>query len=140
MASFVRSSKVRFEDCDSAGIVFYPNYFLMLNRLVEDWFADALGVPWGVMHLERKLGVPTVNMQVAFKKPSRIDDVLEWSLEVRKLGSSSFTLAVRVNCKGEERIVIETALVMADLVADGVTSREIPADIRAGMESYLVAP
>ena len=48
MARFIRTGKVRFEDCDSAGILFYPNYFLMLNRLIEDWFADALGVPWGI--------------------------------------------------------------------------------------------
>lgn len=71
MTRFVRLYKVRFEDCDSAGIVFYPNYFLMLNRLIEDWFADALGVPWGVMHHERKLGVPTASMQVAFTKSRR---------------------------------------------------------------------
>lgn len=140
MASFVRSCKVRFEDCDSAGIVFYPNYFLMLNRLIEDWFADALGVPWGIMHHERKLGVPTVSMQVAFKKASRLDEVLEWSLEVRKLGTRSLTLGVSASCKGEERITIETVLVSVNLVADGVSSREIPADIRAGMESYLLDP
>lgn len=140
MARFVRSCKVRFEDCDSAGIVFYPNYFLMLNRLIEDWFSDALGVPWGIMHHERKLGVPTVSMQVAFKKASRLDDVLEWSLEVRRLGTRSFTLGVSATSKGEERISIETVLVSVNLVADGVSSGDIPPDIRAGMEIYLVDP
>ncbi|MDD5286122.1 MAG: thioesterase family protein [Desulfuromonadaceae bacterium] len=138
MTRFTRSYKIRFEDCDSAGIVFYPNYFLMLNRLIEDWFADALGVPWGIMHHERKLGVPTVNMQVEFKKASRLDEVLEWSLELRKLGTRSLTLGVGVSCMGEERIAIETVLVSVDLVADGVSSREIPPDIRAGMKNYLV--
>jgi 4-hydroxybenzoyl-CoA thioesterase len=140
MARFTRSCKIRFEDCDSAGIVFYPNYFLMLNRLIEDWFADALGVPWGIMHHERKLGVPTVSMQVAFKKASRLDEVLEWSLEVRWLGSRSLTLGVTASCMGEERITIETVLVSVDLVAEGVSSREIPDDIRAGMETYLIEP
>lgn len=138
MARFSRSSKVRFEDCDSAGIVFYPRYFLMLNRLIEDWFADALGVPWGILHHERKLGVPIVSMQVTFKKASRLDEVLEWSLEVRKLGSRSLTLGVSAGCKGEERIMIEAVLVSVNLVDGGVSSREIPDDIRAGMAVYLV--
>ena len=138
MTRFTRTYKIRFEDCDSAGIVFYPNYFLMLNRLIEDWFADALGVPWGIMHHERKLGVPTVNMKVVFKKASRLDDQLEWSLEVRRLGSRSFTLGVAASCNGEERLLIETVLVSASLVDDGVTSGVIPPDIRAGMVIYLV--
>lgn len=137
MLCFTRSYKVRFEDCDSAGIVFYPNYFLMLNRLIEDWFADALGVPWGIMHHEQKLGVPTVSMQVAFKKASRLDEVLEWSLEVRKLGTRSFTLGVSAGCKGEERLTIETVLVSASLAGGGVAAGVIPPDIRAGIARYL---
>jgi len=137
MARFIRSSKVRFEDCDSAGIVFYPNYFLMLNRLIEDWFAEALGVSWGMMHHERKLGIPTVSMKVAFEKVSRLDDLLEWSLEVIRLGTRSFTLLVSASCGGEERVSVESVMVSVNLVADGVVSCEIPADIRSAMAAYL---
>ena len=137
MARFIRSGKVRFEDCDLAGIVFYPNYFLMLTRLIEDWFAEALGVPWGTMHHERKLAFPTVSMQITFRKASRLDEVLEWSLEVRRLGSRSLTLGVSACCQGEERIIIETTLVSAHLVQEGVVACNIPADIRAGMKTYL---
>lgn len=138
MARFVSSSKVRFEDCDLAGIVFYPNYFLMLTRLIEDWFAEVLGVPWGKMHHERKLGFPTVSMQISFKKASRLDEVLEWSLEVRKLGSRSLTLGVSACCQGEERVAIETTLVSANLLQEGIASCNIPADIRAVMKTCLV--
>lgn len=140
MAKYVRSYKIRFEDCDVAGIVFYPRYILMLNRLVEDWFTDALALPWGVMHRERKLGVPTVNLNVAFKKPSRLDDLLEWSLEVRKLGARSLTIGVTVSCDGEERLMIEMVAVSVNLVADGIALRDIPDDLRSGMEGYLVDP
>ena len=111
MARFIRTSKVRFEDCDLAGIVFYPNYILMLTRLIEDWFSEALDVPWGKMHRELKLGFPTVSMQVAFKKASRLDELLEWSLEVRKLRTKSLTLGVSACCQGEERVAIEITIV-----------------------------
>jgi 4-hydroxybenzoyl-CoA thioesterase len=90
------------------------------------------------MHHERKLGVPTVSMQVAFKNASRLDEVLEWSLEVRKLGTRSFTLGVSARCKGEERLTIETVLVSASLAGGGVAAGVIPPDIRAGIASYLV--
>ena len=140
MARFIRTSKVRFEDCDLAGIVFYPNYILMLTRLIEDWFSEALDVPWGKMHRELKLGFPTVSMQVAFKKASRLDELLEWSLEVRKLRTKSLTLGVSACCQGEERVAIEITIVSVNLVPEGISSRNIPADIRAGMKTYLVDP
>lgn len=139
MARFTRHTKVRFEDCDSAGIVFYPNYILMLNRLIEDWFSDALDMPWGTMHCEHKLGCPTVSMQVDFKNASRLDEMLEWSLEVRRLRTRAFTLGVNVRCQGEERVSIETTLVMAHLAPEGISSCEIPAGVRAKMQTYLVA-
>ena len=138
MARFTRSYKVRFEDCDSAGIVFIPNYYRMLIRLIEDWFAEALQVSLGTLHHKWKMGVPLVEINSTFKKASLMEDVLDWSLEVRKLGSRSLKLGVLVSCGGEERIEIETNLVSVDLVPDGVASREIPAELRAGMEKYLV--
>jgi 4-hydroxybenzoyl-CoA thioesterase len=140
MARFIRNSKVRFEDCDIAGIVFYPQYILMLSRLVEDWFFEALGLPMSIMHHERKLGFPTVNLQVDFIKVSRLDEVLEWSLEVRRLGARSATLGVSACRHGEQRVKIEITIVSVNLATQDISSRDIPADIRAGMEAYLVAP
>lgn len=138
MSRFIRSSKVRFEDCDLAGIVFYPNYIRMLTRLTEDWFSEALGVPWGIMHCERKLGFPTVDMQVEFKKASRIDEMLEWSLAVLKLGSRSLTIGVNARCQGEERVAIRMTMVSVNLVPGGISSRVIPADFRAAMKKFLI--
>lgn len=139
MAKFIRSSKVRFEDCDSAGIVFYPNYILMLNRLIEDWFSDALSLPWGKMHRELKLGFPTVKMQVDFKKSSQLDEVLEWSMVVRKLRTRALTLGVSACCRGEERVSIEITIVSVNLVPGGIASCEIPAEIRVKMKPYLIS-
>lgn len=138
MARFIRSYKVRFEDCDLAGIVFYPHYVLMLNRLFEDWFSEALDVPLGVLHRVRNHGVPTVSLQIEFKKTSRLEDVLEWSLEVRRLGTKSITLGVSASCQGEERIALIMVVVAVDLISDGVTSCAIPEDLMVKMKNYMV--
>ena len=44
--AFTTERRVRFADCDAAGIVFFPRYFEMLNALVEDWFTQGLGVDY----------------------------------------------------------------------------------------------
>lgn len=138
MPSFVRRYKVRFEDCDPAGIVFYPSYILMLHRLFEDWCAEGLNLSLGNMHQMHNIGFPIVNLLVKFKKASRLEETLSWHLEVRKLGTKSLTLGVSVSCQDEERLEIELTVVCVDLIESGVASRQIPADIRARMEDFLV--
>ena len=42
---------VRFSDGDPAGIVFFPQYLVMLNGVVEEWFDRALQVQIGRAHV-----------------------------------------------------------------------------------------
>lgn len=84
---FIKQEEVRFRHVDFAGIVFYPRFLEMLNDLVEDWFSEALLNPFGKMHKDS--GIPTVNLQVNFKKPARIGDLLSKQLWVVSLGDAS---------------------------------------------------
>ena len=43
---FERELRIRFAHCDPAGIVFFPQYLVMINNLVEDWVTECLGVPY----------------------------------------------------------------------------------------------
>ena len=48
--AFVSDKQIRFHHCDPAGIVFYPQYFVLMNELVEDWFDRRLCVPFAELH------------------------------------------------------------------------------------------
>src|SRR5215510_4722691 len=37
---------VRFGSCDPAGIVYTPEYLNLFNGVIEDWYGDALGLPY----------------------------------------------------------------------------------------------
>ena len=63
-ASFRRERLIRFSDCDPAGIVFYAEYFVMFNGLVEDWVNEELAIGYHTLVLERRIGLPTVHMEV----------------------------------------------------------------------------
>lgn len=80
MPTFMTKTKVRFAHCDVAGIVFYPRYFEMLNAAVEDWFEYELGCDFNTMHQIRRLGVPTVKLDVEFLAPSKLNDQLTLKL------------------------------------------------------------
>jgi 4-hydroxybenzoyl-CoA thioesterase len=131
--SFVSRQKVRFAHCDTAGIVFYPRYFELLNAAVEDYFADFIGVDFAAMHVGRGIGVPTVSLQAEFAIPSRLGDDLDYALTFEKVGSSSATVRVVVTCGDELRFSARVVLVCVQL--DSGRSIPWPADIRPRVDS-----
>ena len=46
MTRFERRVRIRFSHCDPAGIVFFPQYLVMTNVLVEDWFNESLDIDY----------------------------------------------------------------------------------------------
>lgn len=129
---FTRERLIRFSDCDPAGIVFYPQYFVMLNGLVEDWFNDELDIGYAALILERRIGLPTVRLEVDFVSVSRLGDQVELSLQVDRLGGRSLTLTL--DCTGADgvaRMRMRQVLVTTSLVTHRAV--EIPSDIRAAI-------
>jgi 4-hydroxybenzoyl-CoA thioesterase len=118
---------VRFSDCDPAGMVFYPQYFVMLNGLVEDWFTQALGVDYAHLLGVRRVGLPLVSLQAEFKAPSRMGETIALQLQLVRKGRRSLSLQVQCVGSGTARWVAQAVLVTTSLAHDG--SIDIPPDV-----------
>jgi 4-hydroxybenzoyl-CoA thioesterase len=131
-AVFATERLIRFSDCDPAGIVFYPQYFVMFNGLVEDWI-NAMGIGYHVLVAERRVGLPTVRLEAEFRAVSRIGDHVRLRLEAVRLGQRS--LALDLTCTGGEgdvRMVFKQVIVTTSL--DTHRAIAIPPDLRAAIE------
>jgi len=96
--------RVRFADCDPAGIVFYPRYFEMLSEVTEEWWRH-MGLPWTELVGTRQLGTPISHLETQFLRPSLLGDLICFRLRVESLGRSSLRLQCRVlGPEGEERM------------------------------------
>jgi 4-hydroxybenzoyl-CoA thioesterase len=122
--AYERTKLIRFAHCDPAGIVFYPRYAELCNEVVEDWFAEGLGVPFPELHEERRLGVPAVRLEIDFVAPSRYGDLLTFRLEVLEVGRTSLSLAITGACGASERLRIRLKVVLLSLE----TGRAVPLD------------
>jgi len=128
---------VRFADCDYARMVFYPRYLVMFNNLVEDWFAAGLNLSFSELHAQRGWGVPTVHLEVDFRSPSFLGDVLQATLAVTSLGRSSVGLEIILSGPdGVERVRGKLVLVLMELGRN--RSHTIPDDLRARMARFQV--
>jgi 4-hydroxybenzoyl-CoA thioesterase len=112
--NYTKSIAVEFNHCDPAGIVFYPRYFEMLNSVVENFFADVVGVSFATMHLKMASGVPTVTLAADFVAPSRLGDKLIFMLDIEKIGRTSLSLQIEGKCEGEKRLSVRLTVVWVE--------------------------
>ena len=129
--------RVRFSDCDPAGIVYFPQYLVMLGGVIEEWFDDGLRVPYAELIGARRAGLPTVRLELDFTAISRHGDELSWSLEVEKAGRSSLTIAHEVHGGDELRLKARQVIVCTSL--DTHRPQPLPDDVRAAMQRYAAS-
>ena len=130
---FRRERLIRFSDCDPAGIVFYPQYFIMFNGLVEDWVNDGLGLGYRKLIVEQRIGLPTVRLEADFRAVSRMGDHVILGLTVEQLGTRSITLGLHCfDAEGETRMRMKQVLVTTSLETHGAIT--IPPKLRATIE------
>ena len=134
---FQREQPVRFGHCDPAGIVFYPRYFEMLNELIEDWFAQALGLPFDVLIGRRGIGMPTAQLDTRFLRVSRHGDRLRQCIHVERLGGSS--LKLRITFDGDDGLRVEFRQVLVCTSLATHKPQAFPDDLRAALERSLAA-
>ena len=137
--AFSRTRRIRFSDCDPAGIVFYPQYFVLFNDLLEEWidsfwtrgFADFIG--------RCRYGVPTVKIEARFTAISRPGDEVVLNLDVMRVGQRSFDLALACTgaADGSPRMSARQTLVTTSLETH--RSVQIPAPLREAL-SHLAPP
>ena len=132
--TFDMPMRIRFAHCDPAGIAYFPQYLVMTNALVEDWFNEALGIDYAHMISARRVGLPIVKLNCEFSRPSRMGETVTLSLTVDSVGQRSIRIDIVCHCDGEVRFHAKQVLVTTSL--DDGRSIDIPGDIARAIEQF----
>lgn len=135
--AFTSVQKIRFDDVDGAGIVYYPQFFHLCHAAFEDFFDDAAPVSYPTMIRDRRLGFPTVAIQSEFKAPLAYGDIAIVTLAVLAVGRSSLKTRYEIRRKrdGVLSFTADITTVLMDL--DTQRPVEIPEDFRRILEHNL---
>lgn len=133
---FEKRHLIRFHHCDPAGIVFYPEYLVIIDELIEDWFTEGMNTSFADLHAKERIGVPAARIEVDFLSPSKIGDMLCLRLFVTRIGTKSFTLMVEASV--DETVRLRAVLVRVVASLDGLLSIPIPDSLRVKLQPYLV--
>jgi len=92
--------RIYWEDTDAAGIVFYANYLKFFERARSEWLRS-LG--FGQESLRKDAGIAFVVSATAlrYRRPARLDDVIDVSVAVVHLGQASLEIAQEARRAGE---------------------------------------
>jgi len=131
---FERSIKVRFSHCDPAGIVFFPQYLVMLNGLVEDWISEALGIGYADLLGRRRVGLPTVSLTCQFSAIGQMGDDIVLGLSLEHIGRSSIRLNLDVMKGATQCVAVQQVLVTTNL--DTHQAISIPDDLRNALVQF----
>jgi 4-hydroxybenzoyl-CoA thioesterase len=134
--TFIATRVVRFHHCDPAGIVFYPQYFVMFNEVVKDFFTIGLGTNFADRIRRDRISVPMVHVDCNFTSASHHGDQLKFALNVVRVGTSSFTLRVEVTCGRDLRAKAHLTLVQSSL--DQFRSVPLSPALRTSLKRFEV--
>jgi len=129
---FERVYPIRFSHCDPAGIVFFPQYLVLFNHLLEDWFTHGLGIAYADFLGKRRIGTPTVRLECDFRAISRMGEDVTFSITPERVGGKSLTLAIEARRGDELRVRARQVLVFTSL--DTHRAIDMPADVRAALQ------
>ncbi len=101
MKPFTWPARVYWEDTDGGAIVYYANYLRFLERARTEWLR-ARG--YSQQQLAREPGIlfTVVNLQVDYRAPARLDDLLQITCEPRAEGMASLRFLQRIYRSGDD--------------------------------------
>jgi acyl-CoA thioester hydrolase len=127
--------RVYYEDTDFSGVVYHASYLRFMERGRTNYLR-LLGADQRAMFEEVAKEAPGFafvvrSMQIDFRKPARMDDVLEIATVPVEVKGASIVLHQRVNRNDE--LLVE-ATVQVAFVSDG-RARPIPKPLRAALRA-----
>jgi len=108
--------RVYFEDTDAGGIVYYASYLKFAERARTEMLRDA-GIESSAMIADHGLVFAVRNLTAEYKKPARLDDLLEVRTTIDEIGGASMTGSQRVFRGDDELVHMTIRLVCMDEAA-----------------------
>jgi len=99
-ADFSATMRIYWEDTDAAGIVFYANYLKFFERARTEWLRS-LGFGQEALRTDAGIAFVVSETRLRYRRPARLDDVIDVSVAVVHLGQASLEIAQEAHRAGE---------------------------------------
>ena len=101
--------RVYYEDTDCGGVVYYANYLKFMERARTEWLRTR-GFEQDRLSTQERVIFAVRAIKVDFLRPGRFNDLLEATVNVRRIGGASLTFLQEIQrktttlCQAEVRV------------------------------------
>lgn len=137
--AYTSVQKIRFDDVDGAGIVYYPRFLHLCHAAFEDFFDAAAPFSYPDLIAKKRLGFPTVHIDADFKAPLSYGDVAIVTLAVKKIGTSSVQSHYEIRRKRDSVLSFTADITTVFIDLDSQKALPLSDELKAVFASYLAA-
>lgn len=129
------SVKIYYEDTDAAGVVYYANYLRYMERARTELLAER-GIDVSAYH---RMGMlfAVVDVEVHYKKPAVLGDVVDVRTEIEEMTYATITLAHRIF--RSDILLVEARVRLACINGEGKPQR-LPAEFTSLLARSASSP
>lgn len=127
--SFVFPIRVYYEDTDASGVAYHANYLRWFERARTEWLR---AMDLGQERLRGELGVAftVANLQIDFRRPARLDDLLEVATQAPQVRAASMVFEQVLRPAGGGEILARTSVRVGCVGMEDFRPVPLPAVLR----------
>ena len=125
-------TRVYWEDTDAGGVVYHAQYVAFLERARTEWLRDQ-GHGQERLRGSHDLVFAVRAMRLDFRKPARLDDLLEVTVALRDCRRASLVIVQEIRRDGA--LLLDAEVRVAALRATDFRPRGIPDDLYDALKS-----
>lgn len=127
--------RINYEDTDAGGVVYYANYLAYMERCRNECLRE-LGYPLAELQSVHNLIFVVARVDVRYKLPARLDDLLNVNLRVESVRAAS--LLFRQQVMRSEDLLVDATVKLATLRADTFSPCRMPDRLRQSIQQYQI--
>lgn len=132
MAPFRHTLRVRFQECDPQGVVYFARYPEYYDLTITELWREALG---GYQQMvDAGVDMVVAEQRIRYLAPARFDELVDVEVSIDKLGTTSMLSSYTVSRDGEQ--LVEGDFRHVFIEAATKAKAPIPDEVRGALASY----
>ena len=108
--------KVRFSQCDSAGVMLFSKAFELFHDYFEDFVTENWQLSWDLYFANPKYAFPLVHVECDYSRPVKANDTLSLKYTAQANADSSFKITAVAMKEAEKCFVVHSVHVAMDKI------------------------
>jgi acyl-CoA thioester hydrolase len=129
---FRHTLRVRYQECDAQGVVYFARYPEYYDLALTELFREALGSYQSMVEAGSDMVV--AEQSIRYRSPARFDDLVDVDVAIDRLGTTSMLSTYTIARDGETLAEGDVRHVFIEVATKA--KKPMPDDIRAALEGY----